>query len=286
MATTAAEMRRLQPRSANPDLDISTTHTLRSGHTMPLLGLGSWMLTSHTAERVAQALSLGYRMVDTSADYNTQQGIGKAIRLSGTPRDSLYIVTKVEEDDDGYDATRKNLDELKLEYADLVLIHRPPERGVGEKVWEGLMRAREEGLARDIGVSSYKMQQMDELARNTGEMPAVNQIEWTPFGHSLDMLNFCRAHGVLVQAWSPLTRGKRLRDEKIAELADQHGKSPAQIVLRWNLQHGVVPLPKAQRADHQQQNVDLFDFALDAVEMASLDALNQHFSALEKLDYV
>ena len=266
---------------AEPD-----TVALKSGNHMPVLGLGSWMLTSDTATRIAHALSLGYRLVDTSGDYKTQGGIGKAIRATGMRREALYIVTKVEEDDDGYDATRKNLDELKLEYADLVLIHRPPERGVGEKVWDGLRRARDEGLARDIGVSSYKVEQMDELARITGEMPAVNQIEWTPFGHSLDMLNFCRANQIVVQAWSPLTRGKRLGDGKLAALAEKHGKSPAQIILRWDLQHGVVPLPKAQRPDHQRENLDLFDFELDARDMATLDTLNQHFSALEKLDYV
>ena len=266
---------------ASPD-----TIPLKSGHRMPVLGMGSWMLTSDTAGRVLNALSAGYRLLDTSGDYMTQGGIGKAIRASGIARDEIYVVTKVEEDDDGHAATRKNLDELKLDYADLVLIHRPPERGVGEKIWEGLQRAREEGLARDIGVSSYKVEQIQQLAAACGEMPAVNQIEWTPFGHSLDMLNYCVANEIQVQAWSPLTRGKRLTDERIAALAAKHGKSPAQVILRWDLQHGVVPLPKAQRADHQRENLDIFDFELDAGEMAALDALNQHFSALEKLDYV
>lgn len=134
-------------------------------------------------------------------------------------------------------------------------------------------------------MSSYKVAQIEGLAGACGEMPAVNQIEWTPFGHSFDMLHFCRANGILVQAWSPLTRGKRLGDEKVAAIALNHGKSPAQVILRWDYQHGVVPLPKAQRADHQRENLDVFDFELDAREMAALDALNQHFSALEKLDY-
>ena len=130
------------------------------------------------------------------------------------------------------------------------------------------------------------MAQIEGLADAVGEMPAVNQIEWTPFGHSFDMLHYCRANGILVQAWSPLTRGRRLDDEKIAAIAEKHGKSAAQVILRWDFQHGVVPLPKAQRPDHQAQNLAIFDFELDAREMASLDALNQHFSALEKLDYV
>jgi diketogulonate reductase-like aldo/keto reductase len=117
-------------------------------------------------------------------------------------------------------------------------------------------------------------------------MPAVNQIEWSPFGHSLDMLNYCRAYQIVIQAWSPLTRGKRLGDERLVRLAEKYGKTPAQIILRWDVQHGVVPMPKAQRPEHQRQNIDIFDFELEAIDMAQLDACNEHFSALEKLDYL
>jgi 2,5-diketo-D-gluconate reductase A len=259
---------------------------LRSGRDMPVLGLGSWMLTTHTAEAVMHAFELGYRMVDTSADYKTQPGIGKAIRLSQAPRESLFVSMKVEENEDGYAATVRNLQELKLAYADLVLIHRAPKTNVGEKVWRGLMRARDEGLTRTIGVCSYKVAQLQALADQTGEMPAVHQLEWSPFGHSLDMLNFCRANDIVVQAYSPLTRGKRLKDERVAAIAIKYGKTPAQVFLRWNLQHGVVPIPKAYREDHQRQNIAVFDFELDPVDMAALDALNEQFSALDKLEYL
>jgi 2,5-diketo-D-gluconate reductase A len=270
------------PETLTPD----STLTLRNGRTMPVLGLGSWMLTTHTAEAVMHAFELGYRMVDTSADYKTQPGIGKAIRLGQVPRESLFISMKVEENEDGYEAAARNLQEIKLAYADLVLIHRAPKTNVGEKVWRGLMRARDEGLTRSIGVCSYKVAQIQALADQTGEMPAVHQIEWSPFGHSLDMLNFCRANEIVVQAYSPLTRGKRLKDERVAQIAIKYGKTPAQVFLRWDLQHGVVPLPKAYRDDHQQQNIALFDFELDAVDMASLDALNEQYSALDKLEYL
>jgi 2,5-diketo-D-gluconate reductase A len=259
---------------------------LRSGREMPVLGLGSWMLTTHTAEAVMHAFELGYRMVDTSADYKTQPGIGKAIRLSQAPRESLFVSMKVEENEDGYAATVRNLQELKLAYADLVLIHRAPKTNVGEKVWRGLMRARDEGLTRTIGVCSYKVAQLQALADQTGEMPAVHQLEWSPFGHSLDMLNFCRANDIVVQAYSPLTRGKRLKDERVAAIAIKYGKTPAQVLLRWNLQHGVVPIPKAYREDHQRQNIAVFDFELDPVDMAALDAMNEQFSALDKLEYL
>jgi len=172
------KLERAAPRSSSagaltPESDVQ----LRNGRAMPVLGLGSWMLTSHTAEAVLHAFELGYRMVDTSADYKTQPGIGKAIRLSQTPREALFVSMKVEENEDGYAATVKNLQELKLAYADLVLIHRAPKTSVGEKVWRGLMRARDEGLTRNIVVCSYKVAQIQALADQTGEMPAVHQIE-------------------------------------------------------------------------------------------------------------
>jgi 2,5-diketo-D-gluconate reductase A len=267
-------------------LGPESTVNLRSGNRMPILGAGSWMLTTHTAESVMHAFELGYRMVDTSADYKTQPGIGRAIRLSQTSRESLYVVMKVEETEDGYAATQKNLEELKLAYADLVLIHRAPEKGVGEKIWQGLIRARDEGLTRDIGVCSYRIDKLQELANKSGEMPAVHQIEWSPFGHSLDMLSFCEANQIVVQAYCPLTRGKRLKDDRLREIARKYGKSPAQVMLRWDIQHGVVPIPKAYREDHQRENIDVFDFELAPVDVAALDGLNEHFSALEKLDYL
>ena len=253
---------------------------------MPAIGLGTWQLTDGTADAVADALSLGYRMIDTSGDYHTQRGIGEAIRDSGVRREAMFLVTKIAETDDAFEATRANLAELKQPYADLVLIHRPPDRGVGESLWQGLRRAKRLGLANDIGVCNYSIEKIEELVYRTGELPAVNQIEWSPFGHSLDMLNFCRANDIALQAYSPLTRGKRLKDERVAEIAIKYGKTPAQIFLRWDLQHGVVPLPKAYREDHQRQNIALFDFELDALDMATLDGLNEQFSALDKLEYL
>ena len=288
MGTTQQQtLEQRRPEGYDPDtLTPDSTVKLRDGGRMPVLGLGSWMLTSHTTESVQHAFELGYRMVDTSADYRTQPGIGRALQRTELPRDALFISTKVEENEDGYQATIKNLKELKLAYADLVLIHRPPKDSVGEKVWRGLMRARDEGLARSIGVCGYKVAQLQALADQTGEMPAVHQIEWSPFGHSLDMLTFCRANEIVVQAYSPLTRGQRLKDERLAQVAMKYGKTPAQVILRWDLQHGVVPLPKAYREDHQIQNVSISDFELDPPDMGALDALNERFSALEKLEYL
>jgi diketogulonate reductase-like aldo/keto reductase len=276
-------------RTANiptPSLTPESTRRLRTGREMPVLGLGTWMLTSHTRDLVANALRLGYRMIDTSGDYHTQPGIGVALNELAPPRDEIYITSKVETDQDAYLSTCRNLEELGLEYLDLVLIHEAPEQGVGEDLWRGLIRARDEGKARDIGVCSYKIAQLQELIDITGEVPAVHQLEWSPFGHSLDMLNFCDAHGIQLQAYSPLTRGKRLADERLAKIAAKYEKSPAQLILRWDLQHGVIPIPKAARAEHQQANLEIFDFDIDAIDMSTLDGLNEQFSALEKLEYL
>jgi diketogulonate reductase-like aldo/keto reductase len=252
---------------------------------MPVIGLGTWLLTDDTAGTVEEALRLGYRMIDTSGDYGTQPGIGEALRHTDVDRDAIYLVTKVEEDEDAYEATRRNLDELGVEYADLMLIHRPPRTGAGRELWEGLIRARDEGLARDIGVSNYTTDQIDELIRTTGETPAVNQIEWSPFGWSREMLDSCGRHGIVIQAYSPLTRTRRLDDERLRSVAALHDRTPAQVLLRWSVQRGAVPLPKANRRDHLVENLEALEFELSVADMDVLNSLNERYSSLGALPY-
>jgi 2,5-diketo-D-gluconate reductase A len=186
---------------------------------MPVVGLGTWQLKHQTADSVARALAAGYRMIDTSGDYHTQRGIGEALRANDIPREFVYVVTKVEQSGNAYEALRTSLAELRLDYVDLVLVHRPPERGVGEALWQNLRRAKREQMTRDIGVSNYTIEQIEELVYRTGELPVVNQIEWTPFGHSPRMLDFCHDNHIVIQAWSPLTHGKRLNDDKLTAMA-------------------------------------------------------------------
>lgn len=261
-------------------MNSDSTFKLRSGNEMPVLGLGTWQLTDDTAGTIQKALELGYRMIDTSGDYGTQPGIGEGLEHSNVSRDSYYLVTKVEEDDDAYEATRQNLQELSLGHADLMLIHRPPPDGPGTELWRGLIRAREEGLAKDIGVSNYSTELMQQLADETGEMPAVNQIEWSPFGHSVEVLKFCQDNGILIQAYSPLTRAKRLDNEALEDLAENYGKSTAQLVIRWNMQLGVVPIVKANSEEHLRENLDVFDFEISDDDMATINGLNEHYSSL------
>ena len=266
-------------------VNAHSTIALRTGAQMPMLGLGTWELTDDTAGTVAHALDIGYRMIDTACDYGSQRGIGEAIRRRGK-RESVYLVTKVEETDDTYQATKTYLGEIGADYADLMLIHRPPPDGAGEALWAGLVRASKEGLARDIGVSNYSIEQMQSLARATGEMPVVNQIEWSPFGHSMEMLRFCKDNGVVIQAYSPLTRGERLADGRLNEIATRYGRTPAQILIRWNLQLGTVPLPKANRKQHLGENIEVFEFEITQEDMATLNSLNEQYSSLGSLAYV
>lgn len=262
------------------EIDEDTRVELHTGRTMPIIGLGTWGLRRKTADVIAQALKVGYPMIDTSGDYGTQPGIAQGIIDSGVPRESFYVVTKVEETDEGYEATRKNLSELELDYADLVLIHRPPDEGVGEDIWRGLLRAKQEGFVKDIGVSNYSETQIQTLANLTGEMPVVNQIEWSPFGWSQTMLDFCQANKIVIQAYSPLTHGKRLSEKTLRSVANKHKKTVAQVLIRWSMQMGVVPLPKANRLRHLEDNLKVFEFSLTDSDIEALFWLNEQYSAL------
>lgn len=266
-------------------MDPRTEIALHTGNSMPVLGVGTWQLTNDTAGTIEIALELGYRMVDTSGDYGTQPGIADGIKRSGIGRGEFYLVTKVEEMGDAYQATRRNLDELQLDYVDLMLIHRPPKTGAGEELWRGLMRAKEDGLTRDIGVSNYSTELIDALIDATGEVPAVNQIEWSPFGHSEDMLRYATERHIVIQAYSPLTRTKRLLDKTLAEIAANYIKSPAQVLIRWNLRRGTVPIPKANQRQHLEENIDVFDFELSEGDMEILNGLNERYSSLGTLPY-
>jgi 2,5-diketo-D-gluconate reductase A len=258
---------------------------LHTGNTMPAMGLGTWQLTDHTADTIADALKMGYHMIDTSGDYGTQPGIGEGIRRAGVDRDDFYLVTKVEETDDAYEATKRDLDELGLDYADLMLIHRPPRNGAGEDLWRGLIRAKKDGLTRDIGVSNYSVDQIEALIEATGEVPVVNQIEWSPFGHGEEMERYAHDRNIVIQAYSPLTRGTRLDDKELAEIAARYDKTPAQVLIRWNLQRGTVPIPKANQREHLKENLDVFDFEMEEDDLAKLDALNERYSSLGSLPY-
>jgi len=271
-----------QPGALAPESSL----VLASGNRMPLLGLGTRDLHVHTVDTVCSALELGFRMLDTAPEYHTQRGIGDAIRACGFERHEIFVITKVEPHEDAYAAIHRNLAQMKLQYVDLALVRGVAGQDIGDMAWHGLRRAKRDGLTRDIGVSSFPIDHVEELVYRTGEMPAVNQLEWSPFGHSPRMLDFCRDNGIIIQAWSPLTRTHRLNDDKVGHMAARYGKTPAQLLIRWNLQLGVVPLPKANHVQHLSENLNVFDFEITPPDMAKLNALNVHYSARDHLGYV
>jgi 2,5-diketo-D-gluconate reductase A len=270
-------------------MDATSTVRLNSGYDMPIIGLGTWQLNNHHAtDVVKQAIEHGYRLVDTSGNYGNQRQVGSGIKRSSVDREEIFVVNKVETTDEPYLASKHFCKAMGLGYIDLMLLHWPARDDTDNvELFKGLIQARNEGVAKSIGVSNFSELQIRELIDATGETPSVNQIEWSPFGHSMDMLEFCRDEGIIIQAYSPLTRAHELHGTHIEELADSYGKTPAQLLLRWNIQLGTVPIPKASSLDHLEENLDIFDFEISRADMAELNSLNEEYSVLKgNLTYV
>lgn len=253
---------------------LTMTVELTGGGRMPLLGLGTWQLRGqHASEAVGWALDAGYRHVDTATAYRNEREVGAAIRDSGVSRDDVFVTTKLPPDHAGRElrTLRESLDALGTDHVDLWLIHWPPRRTAGVESWRRLVEARDEGLARDIGVSNYSLAQMDELADATGVTPAVNQVEWSPSLFDQDMLDGCRKRDVVLEGYSPF-RSSDLRSPGLAEVAERHGKEATQVIVRWHLQHGIVVIPKSARQERIHANADVGDFELSPAEMHALGA--------------
>ncbi|MCZ8517517.1 aldo/keto reductase [Paenibacillus filicis] len=245
---------------------------------MPWLGLGVWKASPGEAEQaVASALNAGYRSIDTASAYNNEEGVGKAIAASSVPRDLLFVTTKVWNADQGYESTLKAFEEsrrkLQLETVDLYLIHWPV-KGKYKETWKALIHLQKEGLVRAIGVSNFQPHHLQDL-EDSGVVPAVNQVEFHPLLQQTELRAYCRLHNIQLEAWSPLMQGN-LDLPLLSELAEKYGKSPAQIVLRWDLQHGVVTIPKSVTKHRIEENAGIFDFALSDEDMTRIDGLNQN----------
>lgn len=262
-------------------MDASSTIKLNSGHHMPIIGFGTWQLTDTAADTVKQAIELGYRLIDTSGNYGNQKQVGQGISRSSVDREELFIVTKVEAHDEPYQASKDFVSELGLDYADLILLHWPDKHGSNIELWKALIQARNDGVVKSIGVSNFSESQLREIIDATGEVPSVNQIEWSPFGHSIDMLEYCQDHGIVIQAYSPLTRAHELNGTFVKDIAEHYDKTPAQLILRWNIQLGTVPIPKASSVEHMEENLDIFDFEISDDHMADLNGLNEEYSAIQ-----
>jgi 2,5-diketo-D-gluconate reductase A len=254
-----------------------TAQTVRLGNgvEMPVLGLGVWQIPNReTAQAVQWAVEAGYRHIDTATIYRNEQGVGDGVRACGVPRDQLFVTTKFfpRSDDPDRELTA-SLRRLGFDYVDLYLIHWPA--GEPTRFWSRFERFAEKGLARAVGVSNYSAAQLSELVAQAERPPAVNQVEFNPFVYRRRLLNACRAAGVVVEAYSPLTRGRDLENRQIRAVADKHGRTPAQVVLRWAVQRDTVVIPKSRNRDRIRSNAQIFDFTLDDADLATLDGLDR-----------
>lgn len=256
-----------------------TTIKLNDGHEMPAIGFGTGQLNELTDVAVGEAIAAGYRLIDTASRYKNEARVGRAVRASGVPRQALFITTKVWPDSFGHDAVlasfAHSLKELALDSVDLFLLHWPaPERGLYVESWRALIRLREEGKARSIGVSNFNAEHIQRLVEETSEIPAVNQVELHPRFQQAALRAFHAGHGVATMASSPLGQGAMLGDGVLAGIGAKHGKSPAQVALRWHVQSGVAPIPKSADAGRIRANIDIFDFELDEGDLAAITALD------------
>jgi 2,5-diketo-D-gluconate reductase A len=271
--------------------DLAPTVKLQHGAEMPQLGVGTWPMDDGEAERVLlQAFELGYRLVDTAENYRNEVGVGRAIAASGLPREQIFVTTKFNKRWHSVDGARQafeaSAERLGIDEIDLLLIHWPnPAQDRFVDAWRGLSKLLDEGRLRAIGTSNFKPTHLQRLLDETGVVPDVNQIQLSPQVARTAIREFDADHGIVTESWSPLGKGTDLlRADAVLAIADRHGRTPAQVVLRWHLQHDLVAIPKSARPKRLAENLAVFDFDLSTDEIAALDALDRGESAATDSD--
>lgn len=261
--------------------NIGETITLHNGVKMPQLGFGVFKVKNgnETVASVKKAIEVGYRAIDTAAIYENEEGVGQAISECGVPREELFITSKVWNTEQGYDTTLQAFDDslkrLGLEYLDLYLIHWPGKDKYLD-TWKALEKLYKDGKVRSIGVSNFHVHHLENLLANCEVKPVVNQIELHPLLTQGEIRNYCEKNEIKVEAWSPLGRGNLLEEPTINHIAKKHGKSPAQVLIRWHLQHDIVVIPKSITPARIEENAQVFDFSLSLNEMNQIDSLNKN----------
>ena len=259
--------------------------TLNNGVKIPQLGLGVYQsppgkITVHTAK---YALELGYRHIDAAKIYGNEADIGIAVKESGIDREEIFITTKLWNNDQGYDKALKafgnSLQRLGLSYVDLYLIHWPVQEKIIE-TWKAMIKILKDGKSRAIGVSNYSIDELKETIQSSDIIPAVNQVEFHPFLYQKDLLDFCKSNRIQVESYSPLTRGRKLNHQSLKALSNKYGKTTAQILIKWNLQHDLVVIPKSIHEKRILENSQVFDFIIEEKDMETLDSLNENLRTI------
>ncbi|EME54002.1 aldo/keto reductase [Amycolatopsis decaplanina] len=255
---------------------------LNNGTSLPQLGFGVYKIgDDEVVGAVRTAIEAGYRAIDTATLYANERGVGEAVRTSGLPREELFVTTKLWNTEHGYDSALRAFDtsmrELDIDYVDLYLIHWPlPSQDKYVETWRALEKIASDGRAKAIGVSNFQIPHLERLIEETGTVPAVNQIECHPWLQQPLLRDFHEKHEIVTEAWGPLARGgELLADEKITTIAEKHGKTPAQVVLRWHIEMNHLVIPKSVTPERIKENMDVFDFALDAHDTAAIATLEQ-----------
>jgi diketogulonate reductase-like aldo/keto reductase len=257
--------------------------TLHDGVKMPVLGLGAYQIEGDVTEAVLTAIRLGYRLIDTAAMYANEAEVGAAVRTAVeqgiASREELFVTTKVWKTELGYERTlaafERSYQALGLETVDLYLIHWPGSDADNLGSWRALIELQKQGKVRSIGVSNFEPEQLAYIIEQTGHKPVVDQVEFNPSRTRMALHQYCRENGIQLEAWGPLGKGRLLSEPIFTELGRKYGKTPAQIILRWHLQHGVVAIPKSSREARMRENADIFDFQLTDEEMARISALDR-----------
>ncbi len=263
-------------------IDINSTIKLNNGIDIPIFGLGTYLAEEgkQAVDAINYALEAGYRHFDTAAFYFNEESVGRAIRDSGFDRRDLFVTTKLWNSDHGYDSALKAFDlsfkKLNLEYIDLYLIHWPVEK-LRNETWKALEKIYDEGLVRAIGVSNYTIRHLEELLKVCNIPPTVNQVEYHPFLYQKELRDYCRSKDIVLESYSPLTKGNRINDEKLAVIAKEYNRSPAQMLIRWNLEQEVVVIPKSSNRERIIENANVFDFKIKSEDMQRLDNLNENY---------
>jgi len=273
-------------------LNHESTITLKNGVVLPVVGFGTYKLKGEVCEdSVQSALTSGYRHIDTAMIYKNEAEVGKVVNNFGLLREEVFITSKLWNLDQGYDTTLRAIDEslvrLGTSYVDLYLVHWPTASAdetitinKRQETWRAMEEIYKSGKARAIGVSNFTVNHLKEMEAYANVLPMVNQVEFHPFLYQKELLEYCRLHDIVVEAYSPLTQGNKLTDERIMTIAKKHLREPSQILLRWSLQHGLVPLPRSSNKQHIIQNIQIFDFELDMEDMDKLDSLNENLHFL------